>query len=462
MSPNSTSSRVKNHNKYEETNGKTQSTFKQLAEKKFVTRNSLIIDLCDNIPHIAAIQNLFTATIICLFTSILANDYLVTGQISFGYHLILIAFGKFHLAIFFWTIFFLTTCLVHTIFRIWAEIRIKLIPNNKSVQMWDRVWLVILVSFYILAYRVSSKLTVIYDMPIASSSIILLEQTRLLMKIHSYIRHNAEKIIKYKPHSDQNLEYPKFKNYLYFLFAPTLIYRDEYPRTTKIRWGFVGIRLIEIFGVIVYHCFIFHRFLLPPYREFGLRKYSWAEVIIPILENSICGLLVLMAGWYQVLHSVQNLFAELLRFGDRQFYMDWWNCTGIADYFRVWNIVVHDWLYTYIYRDIYNLSSGNKFMAKLMVFITSAVVHEWIISYQVKFFYPIVFYCYMAAVCLSVFNVPKVRWINILFWYGMAFGSGSILSLYVLEHYARTNNPDTEYSIKYWFLPRWYLCDCIV
>jgi hypothetical protein len=30
---------------------------------------------------------------------------------------------------------------------------------------------------------------------------------------------------------------------------------------------------------------------------------------------------------------------------------DWWNSTSFANYYRTWNIVVHDWLYTYVYKD---------------------------------------------------------------------------------------------------------------
>lgn len=31
---------------------------------------------------------------------------------------------------------------------------------------------------------------------------------------------------------------------------------------------------------------------------------------------------------------------------------DWWNSTSFANYYRTWNVVVHDWLYYYVYRDL--------------------------------------------------------------------------------------------------------------
>ena len=33
------------------------------------------------------------------------------------------------------------------------------------------------------------------------------------------------------------------------------------------------------------------------------------------------------------------------------FFQDWWNSTSFANYYRTWNVVVHDWLFYYGYRD---------------------------------------------------------------------------------------------------------------
>lgn len=30
---------------------------------------------------------------------------------------------------------------------------------------------------------------------------------------------------------------------------------------------------------------------------------------------------------------------------------DWWNSTSFSNYYRTWNVVVHDWLYSYVYQD---------------------------------------------------------------------------------------------------------------
>jgi hypothetical protein len=76
-----------------------------------------------------------------------------------------------------------------------------------------------------------------------------------------------------------------------------------------------------------------------------------------------------MAGYF-FLHSWHNLFGELLRFADREFYsvrrdsepwqniifhllvQDWWTCTSFSQFYRRWNLVVHDWIKAYIYQDL--------------------------------------------------------------------------------------------------------------
>lgn len=39
-------------------------------------------------------------------------------------------------------------------------------------------------------------------------------------------------------------------------------------------------------------------------------------------------------------------------------FQDWWNSTSFANYYRTWNVVVHDWLYYYGYRDFLWVSAA--------------------------------------------------------------------------------------------------------
>jgi hypothetical protein len=71
---------------------------------------------------------------------------------------------------------------------------------------------------------------------------------------------------------------------------------------------------------------------------------------------------------------------------------DWWTASSQAAYFRSWNIVVHDWLYTYIYRDFIEiLIPGKRFYQAVVVFTISAIFHEYVLACTFRFFYPMMF-----------------------------------------------------------------------
>lgn len=104
--------------------------------------------------------------------------------------------------------------------------------------------------------------------------------------------------------------------------------------------------------------------------------------------------LFLIMGFFGFLHSWLNLWSEITRFPDRAFYADWWNSCEFGSYYRKWNIVVHDWLYYYIYLDLCRFFPSfkkHRAVPQLLTFIISAIIHEVIIYYAIGFFYPILF-----------------------------------------------------------------------
>ena len=82
------------------------------------------------------------------------------------------------------------------------------------------------------------KETLESKLPPASAVTLLLEQVRILMKTHAFIRSNIPKSLSFskkKLHEDESDDdsqalCPDFSKFLYFMFAPTLVYRNHYPR----------------------------------------------------------------------------------------------------------------------------------------------------------------------------------------------------------------------------------------
>jgi sterol O-acyltransferase len=287
-----------------------------------------------------------------------------------------------------------------------------------------------------------------------------------MMKSHAYIRTNVPRVLNSKnklkvddvqeQEVDENFNNvsgtsrvqdkritPTFGMYLYFLFAPTIIYRDQYPRTNHIRWGFVVRKLLEVLAVIFLLSFVFERVMNPRYGKYGkMQEVDVGQLVLSIFHCMMPGLLCFVCGFYCVLHSWLNATAEMLKFSDRMFYKDWWNCTSFAVYYRNWNVVVHDWLYTYIYKDFYeHILNKNRYVCQLVVFTISALVHEYILAFTFKFCYPVMFILFEGFGVLLVFVTRREsRAIgNIFMWFSVAFGMGIMLSLYHIEYYARIN-----------------------
>jgi len=113
---------------------------------------------------------------------------------------------------------------------------------------------------------------------------------------------------------------------------------------------------------------------LAPVRDLNLlgmleRLFALA---IPVLFVWILIFVLVFELWLSIL-------AEVTRFGDRLFYRDWWNARKFDDYWRLWNLPVHNWLLRHIFFPCLNLGLGRP-AATAMVFLVSASLHELLIS----------------------------------------------------------------------------------
>lgn len=280
----------------------------------------------------------------------------------------------------------------------------------------------------------------------------------MLMKSYAFVRSVAPKFLSYKDHSEMaRPTMPNFSHYLYFFFAPTLIYRDSYPRTKRIRWKVAFWHYFEVLLIIFYSAFICERFFSATYRKYGKEPMEYKEILVNILNTSMPGLLFFLCGFYCLLHAWLNGCAEVTRFADRLFYEDWWTSTSYRTYYKEWNVVVHDWLYIYVYKDIYEiLTNRNRFVATSFVFLLSAFFHEYILAFSFRFFFPVMFIMFGIVGFSLIFIAKKTG--NIFLWFSLCLGSGIMTSLYGIEFYARQNCAPHSNEFVDFILPRSWSC----
>ncbi|KAK9882665.1 hypothetical protein WA026_022532 [Henosepilachna vigintioctopunctata] len=91
----------------------------------------------------------------------------------------------------------------------WTNIRTEIIPRISAFKkMLDIVALLIILGYYVFSFQLAEYIVRTYQLPPVSALFLLLEQTRMLMKVHAFIRSNAPKILKYDNESDVKLNCP--------------------------------------------------------------------------------------------------------------------------------------------------------------------------------------------------------------------------------------------------------------
>ncbi|CAE1295207.1 SOAT [Acanthosepion pharaonis] len=430
----------------------------ELPDKVFVNRRSVLTELLE-ISHIRTIYHIFVAILLVFSLNTIVYDIIDKGRLVLDFDLIQWAFGKFPKVMALWVCMQLSTLLiVYPGFYHWSTSR-----RYTSSRLMDFVWLGIFISYQIAFLVLPVTYLSEHNLPPASSVIIVTEQLRLMMKVHSFVRESAFRVIKHKKtDGTEEGNCPDFSKYLYFLFSPTLIYRDHYPRTQKIHWNYVVSNFAQVLACLFYTYYIFERFCVPVFRNFNREHVTPKALLLSVFGCMLPGTLVLFIGFFAILHSWLNAFAEMLRFGDRLFYKDWWNSTTFSNYYRTWNVVVHDWLYTYIYKDVYMiLGPKMRSVGLTSVFFISAVFHEYVLVVSFGFFYPVLFVMFAGAGFGFVFLTDKgvSRSWNVFMWVSLFIGNGLLMCLYSLEWYARQNCPVTTNNFFDYLIPRSWTCD---
>ncbi|KAJ6295761.1 hypothetical protein OIU76_026605, partial [Salix suchowensis] len=171
-----------------------------------------------------------------------------------------------------------------------------------------------------------------------------------------------------------------FKSLVYFMVAPTLCYQSSYPRNASIRKGWVVRQFVKLVIFTGFMGFIIEQYINPIVQNSQHPlKGNLLYAIERVLKLSVPNLYVWLCMFYCFFHLWLNILAELLRFGDREFYKDWWNARTVEEYWRMWNMPVHKWMVRHIYSPCLR-NKIPKGVALLISFLVSAVFHELCIA----------------------------------------------------------------------------------
>nr|XP_034840052.1 sterol O-acyltransferase 2 isoform X1 [Maniola hyperantus] len=438
-------------------NGAITQEEKQRAPE-FTYRESPLTVLLEHSLHIRAIYHIFVVILLVLLCDTVIYDLIERGKINIGVTSVLHGFGDIRRAAKLWLFELMVALAFYPALRLYAFVRniIKRYPG--LCKIWAVFGILCVVALEVILVAVPVRDLADTYLALASSAVVTCEMFRFVMKICAAAAACAPRC------HDNSAPLPSISQYVYFLFAPTLIYRDEYPRTKKIRWGVVVFHLLEVSAIIFYNSFLWERFILPYWSDYGKEpKVEAGTVVRGMFACVLPGVISFLCGFYCLLHAWHNAFAEMLTFGDRLFYEDWWTTSRFSSYYRAWNRIVHSWLRDHIYRPL--APHAGRAVSTLIVFLVSSAAHEVILALSFGFFYPVlmvqfgVFGLLMLPVTAnSGRRFPNTS--NLLMWLSFFIGNGLLWSLYTMEYFSRKNCPVSEHDS--FFVPKSWSCPEIV
>ncbi|KAI2806401.1 Sterol O-acyltransferase 1 [Blomia tropicalis] len=428
---NTIDSSPKNNNKSLKCNEKISNIDKQHGEKHFKAQDSLLTDLIDGNQQVRAVYNLILG-FVGVYSLTTIGDYIIHWKRT-----------KQDLDLALWNVrhfypHFIIPWIVMNISIVFILYPLIYLRSICQQSKWKQI-------LFNLGYLLNSSFMLIFcslyiiynETSLTISTALTLELMRLLMKCHSYF------IEKSNPNGLNVQTIPKLKNLMYFLFAPTLIYRDEYPRNNYIRWRFVLIHLIQFVVTVIVLFTITMRFAIDRFHKTGLEPFQMSNTFEMLGSSFVYGFISSLFVFYMVLHVWHNLTAELLKFADRRYYDAWWESVSLTEFYRKWNILVQDWLYAYIYVPIHRSTNSRAIAAYAVIFI-SGIAHEYVLAFSLGFFFPLLFISFSLGghiYYLMTRNRKRTNWYNIMFLVVNKLGLGLIIFGYTIEWYSRINCP---------------------
>lgn len=178
--------------------------------------------------------------------------------------------------------------------------------------------------------------------------------------------------------------YPRnitLSNLSYFWWAPTLVYQPVYPRSSEIRWVFIAKRLAEAASLSIFIWLASAQYAAPLLHNSLSRivTLDLPSILERLMKLSTISLVIWLAGFFAVFQSLLNALAEVMKFGDREFYTEWWNSPNVGSYWRTWNKPVNGFMRRHVYEPLIGRGWSSE-AASAWVFVFSGFLHELMVG----------------------------------------------------------------------------------
>lgn len=208
------------------------------------------------------------------------------------------------------------------------------------------------------------------------------------------------------------------KNFFRYFFLPTLVYKHRY----NLKYRFNAFEIVKTVIKMYFTCFVFliiKKNVCAPILERLIRKNTKMQVLlfIPAFFVSV------FISWLLLFYFYFTLFLGLLKsisgFKEHIIYEDWWNSKSIGEFWRKWNIPFYIWVKKYIYVTLRE-RQVDKYICQLIVFLFSALLHEYAVGVACKKFTGTMFFGMLGQVPLDficrLIRRHRRNYGNMFFW----------------------------------------------
>jgi sterol O-acyltransferase len=262
-----------------------------LPVKVFRHQESLLTTLLRE-DHWNSIRNMFESVFMLFMISALIQEFRSHGKM-FHLSLLIWAFGKVSVVIECWCLMFAVTLTPVALFHFWRDKWI-------STYVYFACIGAIQSYLYWLAYHYCRG----YNLPMASALIIGCEQLRFFMKMHAFVVETYRMATSTEETEDAKLDKDIvlksdeiFSRYFYFLWIPTLVYRNSYPNTSRIRWTAVLEYFTHLSGSILFTYVIFTSYCIPEFENTAHNPGDIETLLMSILQASLPSVTVFLLGF---------------------------------------------------------------------------------------------------------------------------------------------------------------------
>ena len=224
---------------------------------------------------------------------------------------------------------------------------------------------------------------------------------------------------------------------------PTVVYSLKFPRTKRIRWGYVMEKSFAVFGIIFLMITVAQNWMYPivvraqEASKLPMSREKVLQYCLVLLDMIPPFLMEYLFTFFLIWDVILNAIAELSRFADRDFYGPWWSCTDWSEFARIWNRPVHKFLLRHVYQSTISTFKLNKNQASLVTFIILSFVHEFVmfvIFRKVRFYMLALQMSQLPLIMISRTKFMRDKKVlgNVICWVGFISGPSMICTLYLV------------------------------